>query len=363
MIEQQHGEPAATGPGLVGAAKAAREGGLPAFGTWEWSPATDTLRVSDNACLLLGIDPRRRPSARPQRLWQGAPAQDRAALEGGIALLLAKGEPIDTDFIVVSTIGEHRALRMQAECHDRDDPAACVLGVVSPRHETVADAGTARARPADVLARAAFDLRSPLHAIRGFAEMIASNPMLPERERGHVDAILGASQYLASISESMYLRALLERGDVEPMVERIDLTREAADVVARLQPAARFAQISLRADTAGPAWVLADRRYLSLVLMNLVANGVKFNRPGGQVVLATRAAGPGRVRVLIADTGRGLHIARPNAGRCSEGSGPGSPGGFGYQLCRDLLRHMDGTIECETARDEGMRVELTLPAA
>jgi CheY-like chemotaxis protein len=114
------------------------------------------------------------------------------------------------------------------------------------------------------------------------------------------------------------------------------------------------------------SWVSADRQRLLQVLLNLLSNGVKYNRSGGSVTVAAEARN-GHVRIGVADTGPG--IAPDALGRLfvpfdrlgAEGSGIDGVG-LGLSLSKALVEAMSGRMDVESEVDRGSTFRITLPA-
>jgi PAS domain S-box-containing protein len=225
----------------------------------------------------------------------------------------------------------------------------------------------------EFLSRMSHELRTPLNAILGFAQLLEMSPesVTPERRRDYVQSILGPARHLAALIDDVLDIARIEAGRLHVAVRTIDLAQIALEAAGMVKGMAERRGIQLRIDPAiaapGPL-VLADPVRLTQCLVNLLSNGIKYNRPAGEVSLAITETGPaGPVRLTVADTGIGipeerlgelfmpfqrLHPAREEI----EGAG------IGLALTRQLIDAMRGSIAVESRVDVGSRFHVELRA-
>ena len=157
------------------------------------------------------------------------------------------------------------------------------------------------------LSRMSHELRTPLNAILGFSQLLEVAD-LGDRQNQSVTHIVSAGRHLLDLINEVLDIAEIEGGrfhfNGEPT--RVEETMHAA--VSVLGETAREAGITLQVLPAEPSdelYIQADPTRLRQVLTNLLANAIKYNRPGGSVSVSCRAR-YGRVRVEVVDTGRGI---------------------------------------------------------
>jgi PAS domain S-box-containing protein len=231
----------------------------------------------------------------------------------------------------------------------------------------------------DFLARLSHELRAPLNAILGFAQMLGSDDVAGGLERGDPQHRHGLAQirqagwHLLDMINDVLDLSRMEAGSLRLTLEPVSLPDLAQEALAMVEPAAQQAQVDLQLSLSPQAeWVQADPLRLRQVLINLLGNAVKYNRRGGRVVLRARPAAIGEVCIEVEDSGIGMNETQlgelftpfHRLGREQRGA-PGQPGtqgtGIGLVICRKLADLMGGTLEVSSQEGQGSVFSLTLP--
>lgn len=215
-------------------------------------------------------------------------------------------------------------------------------------------------------AMATHDLKTPVTAILGYAELLEdSEPELSEVQRSHIGRIRRAGLQLSGLADHLLD---VSRGDARPPVPHgpVDLGAVVGEAVDLLEPAARSAGVELRADVGEGLLVAGDRDGLLRVLENLVGNAIKYTGGDGCVDVTARRDDQG-VMVEVADCGCG--IAAGEQGRVFEpfyraasGREQASGSGLGLAVCRQVVAEHGGSLSLESIEGEGTRVSLALLA-
>lgn len=160
----------------------------------------------------------------------------------------------------------------------------------------------------DFLSSMSHELRSPLNAILGFAQLIESGTPLPTpAQKASVDQILRAGWYLLDLINEVLDLALIESGRVSLSCEPVLLSEVLQDCQTMVEPLALKKEVHLHYPSfTSPCFVGADRTRLKQVLINLLSNAIKYNRQGGRVQVTCSTRAPGRLRISVQDTGNGL---------------------------------------------------------
>ena len=234
------------------------------------------------------------------------------------------------------------------------------------------DAERANALKSDFLAKVSHEIRTPLNAIIGFAEVIMEERLGRigvERYKEYLRDIHTSGTHVMSLVNDLLDLSKIEAGRMELAVEVIDLNKVIAECVAIMQPQASRERIIMRLSLAPHLpQIKADERSLRQIVLNLLSNGVKFNEPGGQVIVATAATEGGEVVMRIRDTGLGmsaddiataLEPFRQLSARADgvEGTGLGLP------LTKALVEANEASFTIRSKVDQGTLVEVAFPPA
>ena len=204
------------------------------------------------------------------------------------------------------------------------------------------------------------ELRSPLNAILGFAQLMDSdNPPASLSQKASLKQILNAGWYLLKLVNEILDLAVVESGKLSISVEPVSLPEVLLECQAMITPQGDKHGLALQfLEALGPRFVLADRVRLKQILINLLSNAIKYNRPGGQVTVTCAGAAPGRIRIGIRDTGFGLapgeveQLFQP-FNRLGHEGGAEEGTGIGLVMSKVLVELMGGSIGVESREGEG----------
>jgi PAS domain S-box-containing protein len=207
----------------------------------------------------------------------------------------------------------------------------------------------------DFLSSMSHELRSPLNAILGFAQLMESETPPPTpAQRQSIDQILQAGWYLLVLINEILDLALIESGKLSLSREPVSLTEMLSECRGMIEPAALKNGIGLtfpRFDDT--PFIKADRTRVKQVLINLLSNAIKYNRAGGTVeVICTMYDGQ-RTRIGVHDTGNGLppeklaQLFQP-FNRLGQESGSEEGTGIGLVVSKRLVELMGGEIGAES---------------
>ena len=222
----------------------------------------------------------------------------------------------------------------------------------------------------EFLSRMSHEMRTPLNAVIGFTQLMRLQPGGggPDKVLEYTDHVMRASQHLLELVNEVLDLQRVEEGRIELERLPIPLSRLVDSTIELLQPIAQQAQIALSAQIPGDVWVLADRQRLHQVLINLVSNAIKYNRPQGGVCITLLAADPRFVSVAIEDTGRGLtsqqlgRLFQPFE-RLGHESSSIEGSGLGLVIARKLVEEMGGTLTMSSVHGSGTLAQIELPRA
>jgi two-component system phosphate regulon sensor histidine kinase PhoR len=219
----------------------------------------------------------------------------------------------------------------------------------------------------DFVANVSHELRTPLTAIIGYAETLLDGALEDrENSRKFLEIIRAHAERLNSISADLLSLSEIDSGregrQREPVAVRMVLETALNAVAAE----ARRRNVKLISEDAGDLTLTADRVRLEQVLVNLLDNAVKFNRPGGEVRIAARAE-DGQIRFEVSDNGIGIpsqdlprifeRFYRVDKGRSRAVGGTG----LGLSIVKRAVEQMKGTVSVESRLGKGSTFTVVLP--
>ncbi|MEQ1581482.1 MAG: ATP-binding protein [Steroidobacteraceae bacterium] len=227
--------------------------------------------------------------------------------------------------------------------------------IESDLYAALALAERANRAKSEFLSNMSHELRSPLNAILGFAQLLESGAPPPTHtQKDSVDQILKAGWYLLELINEILDLALIESGKLSMSLEPMSLTEVLRDCQAMIEPQAQKRRIGLAfTGLDGPLSVMADRTRVKQILINLLSNAIKYNSAGGTVRVTCGLVANGRVRIRVQDTGLGLtpeqlaQLFRPFE-RLGQEIGLEEGTGIGLAISKRMIELMGGTIGAES---------------
>lgn len=248
-----------------------------------------------------------------------------------------------------------------------------------------AEARRAKCAMSRFLALTAHELCSPLNAIIGFSDMLrgeAGQPIESARRREYARIISQSGRHLLAVVDHILDMSRLQTGHFRLDPEPVRLAAVIASCAELMTPGALQEGVVLQTEVAADLpEIVADRRALTRILINLIANAVRFSGRGKAVTVRALREGE-RVALEIADTGTGMtpgdHASlrsgwapggrRPmgagpvGAGSVGAGCGAGSVGaGLGLSIVKGLAALHGGELEAVSERGRGTRMVVRLP--
>ena len=204
------------------------------------------------------------------------------------------------------------------------------------------------------------ELRSPLNAILGFAQLMEStSPSPTAAQAGRIAQILQAGWYLLKLINEILDLAGIESGQVSLSLESVSLSEVMSECQAMMEPQAQQRGIRMtfpRFDN--PIFVSADRTRLKQIVINLLSNAIKYNKEQGTVVVDCTTSTPGRTRISVKDTGAGLspeklaQLFQP-FNRLGQEAGGVAGTGIGLVVTKRLAELMGGVLGVESTAGAG----------
>lgn len=305
---------------------------------------------------------------------------------GVVRSLVVNGVLMQVTFLVsllsVTRLKHGVSLVVAGDPHGPTDARDALNAWVQERTSELAQARdaaeTASLAKSRFLAVMSHELRTPLHAMLVSADLLADHP---ERARDPRDALLiqtihSSGQHLLTLIDQVLELSRIESGKVEPVLAPFDLSAIADKALAAVSPQATVKGLELRRHVS-PSLALnrmGDELRLTQVLINLLANAIKFT-DRGHVSLsmgpspAKALDGVAGVRLSVSDTGQGMSQseqsrvfeaffqADTNSTRTNGGVG------LGLTITQELVGLMQGTINVNSRERQGTRIDIDLPLA
>jgi len=291
---------------------------------------------------------------------------DPARAEAGIKRVLSEKKITDYELTARARDGKETVVSYNAATfYDRDRKLQGVFAAARDvterkrmdlelqRAKSVAE--KANLAKSDFLSSMSHELRSPLNAILGFAQLMESGtPPLSVGQKGSIDQILQAGWYLLELINEILDLALIESGKLSLSLEHMSLPEVLLDCQAMIEPQAQKSGIRMsfpRFDC--PHFVNADRTRVKQILINLLTNAIKYNRTAGTVEVSCSENNAGRIRISVRDTGEGLsqdkiaQLFQP-FNRLGQEAGAEEGTGIGLVVSKRLVELMGGEIGVES---------------
>ena len=221
-------------------------------------------------------------------------------------------------------------------------------------------AETASLAKSDFLSSMSHELRSPLNAILGFAQLMESaSPSPTTGQKENIAQILKAGWHLLTLINEVLDLAVVESGKMSVSPEPVSVAEVFSECRAMMEPQAESRGISMTfAKVDAACYVLADRTRLKQVLINLLSNAIKYNRERGTVEVKCGAISPERIRISVKDAGAGLapeklaKLFQP-FNRLGQEGGAEEGTGIGLVMSKRLVELMGGSVGVESVLDAG----------
>ncbi|MHB8948230.1 MAG: hybrid sensor histidine kinase/response regulator [Rhodoferax sp.] len=207
----------------------------------------------------------------------------------------------------------------------------------------------------DFLSSMSHELRSPLNAILGFAQLMESAAPPPTAmQKASIDQILHGGWYLLELINEILDLALIESGKLSLSMEPIALDDVLLDCQAMIDPQAQKSAITITFPKFDrPCFVNADQTRVKQVIVNLMSNAIKYNRVGGTVEVSCKAVAAQRLRISVRDTGKGLSAEKlaqlfQPFNRLGQEVGTEEGTGIGLVVSKRLVELMGGEIGAQS---------------
>lgn len=276
--------------------------------------------------------------------------------------------------------GKFHSLRFEFTREDQESNIVLVAVKECPEITQLRDAATQARDRADsmeitkgrFLASVSHELRTPLNAIIGFAEMLKNEmfgPLPDPRQKEYVELIGQSGNHLLSVVNAILDVSKIESGNylIEPEPFSFSDALEMCHSMMVLQAKAKDITIARDVDRSVDE-IVADRRAIQQILINLVSNAIKFTPHGGRILVSAEVK-KDRLHFRVTDNGIGIaaedleRIGQPFIQVQNDYTRQYEGTGLGLSLVKGLVALHEGEMSIDSAPDCGTTVAISLPLA
>ncbi len=221
----------------------------------------------------------------------------------------------------------------------------------------------------DFVANVSHELRTPLAAIQGYAETLLDGALEDrEHNRTFLDVIKSQAVRLNRIASDLLALSALESEEGPSPKEMVSVSQAIDAAIHSVASEASLRNVKIERGKDGDDHMTAHRIKLEQVLVNLLDNAVKFNRPGGEVRIESGQTADGMLQISVIDNGIGIpsedlprifeRFYRVDKARSREVGGTG----LGLSIVKHAVERMGGRVTVESHLGKGSRFTVLLPA-
>jgi len=274
-------------------------------------------------------------------------------------------EGVQLDLIASPVAGAADLVLIQAiDVTEQRKAAQALTDAFDHERETADRMRALAAQKDEFVSSVSHELRTPVTSILGYSEEL-SEADLPASERHSVEVITRNARRLAQLVDDL-LSISRRAGSPPPESTAVDVASAIRSCVEELSPLADRAQVTIEVTVDDDFVITGNPLSLDRILVNLLANAIKFTPPGGRIDITASADIDGVAHIEVADTGRGIppseltkvferfyRVADQNT------FVPGT--GLGLPIVRDLATHMGGSVELRSDGATGTTAVVELP--
>ncbi|UES36524.1 PAS domain-containing sensor histidine kinase [Roseibium aggregatum] len=345
------------------------------------TPYKDVMAAASNAEV----------APQPVTLRQRGGAPDgsyEAQLEDGRWLQISERRTKDGGFVSVGTditplkkheeklIDSEKRLRatvsdLQKSRQTLEVQAQQLVEMAEKYQEEKTRAEAANKAKSEFLANISHELRTPLNAIIGFSDIMTQEmfgPVGTDRYSDYCKDIYSSGTYLLNVINDILDMSKIEAGRMSIETETVNASESAEDASRIVTGAATEKNITVTTDVVENVSVHADKRALKQILLNLLANAVKFTPDNGTVTLRARPRGD-KLHFEVIDTGIGIserdieRLAQPFVQVENQFTKTHQGSGLGLAIARSLVELHGGALVIKSEVKKGTTVSFTLPLA
>lgn len=350
------------------------------MGNWHWDMGDSSISFSEEIYRIFGVDSNEfHPTL--DNLGKWIHKRDIGRLLQAFQRAMLEKNDYDMEFRVVRRSGEVRYVSCQGRCEkDEEDEVIGLFGIMQDITErTLYEINLRKAKEAaerayaaksQFLANMSHELRTPLNAIIGFSEMMQRQllgPIGTEKYLEYIGGIKESGEHLLDLISDILNMSKIEAGKYDLDLERFNISKVINMATQMVNSKARDAGLSLSAKIEDEELVIvADRRAVMQIILNLLSNSVKFTSPKGFVKIECFSKKE-QVYIKVSDNGIGIpanklnNITRPFEQVSSHYTREYEGSGLGLAITKELVEMHGGALSIDSEIDAGTTVTIKLP--
>ena len=222
------------------------------------------------------------------------------------------------------------------------------------------------------LSQMSHELRTPLNAINGFSQLMLKSKKHPltTKQQGMAKQINTAGHHLLKLINEVLDLARIESGELVMSMTVLNAVEPIEECLALIEPLAKEKNVTIQNKCIGNLIpeVVADETKFKQIVLNLVSNAVKYNNPGGVVIVEVEAIGDEFMCFSVKDNGTGIPIVKQGElftpfTRATENPDTIEGTGIGLSITKQLVEKHGGELTFTSAPGKGSTFMFTLPVA
>lgn len=218
----------------------------------------------------------------------------------------------------------------------------------------------------EFFANASHELKTPITSIRGYTELLLGGFIEEETTKEEfMNRILKETESMTNLINDILMISRLETRDYEVETTEIRMTMLLQDVIKTLQPIAAKQEVHLQTDCK-PVIIKANSQHMRELLINLIGNAIKYNKPRGMVYITITTIGKD-LQIVVKDSGVGIakeaqarvfeRFYRVDKGRSRKVDGTG----LGLSIVKHIVNYYGGSISLDSKVNVGSTFTIRLP--